>query len=156
VTSRGPRHAHLEGFDLHANRTVRADDRAGLERLCQYLLRPPLAQGRLERLADGRVLYTLTHPWSDGTRQLLLHPLELLEKLAVLVPRPRINLLLYHGGSFQTTTLNCPPLRAEIPAIAEISASSIWFSLQNPCFSSGTSVAKHMASAVQRIGKTRC
>ena len=97
VTSRGPRHAHLEGFDLHANRTVRSDDRAGLERLCQYLLRPPLAQARIERLADGRVLYTLTHPWTDGTRQLLLQPLELLEKLAVLVPRPHINLVLYHG-----------------------------------------------------------
>jgi hypothetical protein len=34
VTSRGPRHAHFEGFDLHANRTVRADDRVGLERTC--------------------------------------------------------------------------------------------------------------------------
>jgi hypothetical protein len=97
VTSSGPRHAHLEGFDLHANRTVRADDRATLERLCHYLLRPPLAQGRLERLSDGRVRYTLAHPWSDGTRQLLFEPLELLEKLAVLVPRPRVNLLLYHG-----------------------------------------------------------
>jgi hypothetical protein len=97
VTSSGPRHAHLDGFDLHANRTVRADDRAGLERLCHYLLRPPLAQGRLERLPDGRVSYTLAHPWSDGTRQLVFTPLELLEKLAVLVPRPRVNLLLYHG-----------------------------------------------------------
>ena len=83
--SSGPRHAHFEGFDLHANRTVRADDRAGLERLCHYLLRPPLAQGRLERLPDGGVLYTLAHPWSDGTRQLLFQPLELLEKLAALV-----------------------------------------------------------------------
>ncbi len=32
-----------------------AGDRAGLERLCRYMLRPPLAQGRIERLtgADG-------------------------------------------------------------------------------------------------------
>jgi hypothetical protein len=56
-----------------------------------------LANRRLERLRDGRVLYTLTHAWSDGTRQLLFQPLELLEKLPVLVPRPRVNLLLYHG-----------------------------------------------------------
>ena len=35
VTSRGPRHAHLEGFDLHANVWVSANDRAGLERLCR-------------------------------------------------------------------------------------------------------------------------
>ncbi|MBI3766858.1 MAG: transposase [Deltaproteobacteria bacterium] len=97
VTSSGPRHAHLAGFDLHANRTVCADDRAGLERLCQYIVRPPLAQERLALLPDGRVCCTLAHPWSDGTRALLFAPIEFLEKLAVLVPRPRINLLLYHG-----------------------------------------------------------
>jgi len=97
VTSTGPRHAHLAGFDLHANRTVRAEDRAGLEKLCHYLLRPPLAQERLELLRDGRVCCTLAHPWSDGTRALLFEPIEFLEKLAALVPRPRINLLLYHG-----------------------------------------------------------
>jgi hypothetical protein len=49
----GPRHAHLERFDLHADRAVRADDRAGLERLARYLLRPPLAQERLARLATS-------------------------------------------------------------------------------------------------------
>lgn len=35
VTSRGPCQAHLEGFDLHANVWVSANDRAGLERLCR-------------------------------------------------------------------------------------------------------------------------
>ena len=110
VTSRGPRHAHLNGFDLHANRTVRAADRAGLERLVHYLLRPPLAQGRLERMPDGRVAYTMAHPWSDGTRQLVFAPLELLEKLAVLVPRPRVNLLLYHG-------ILAPHARGRAPAV---------------------------------------
>jgi hypothetical protein len=76
---------------------MRADDRAGLERLCRYLLRPPLAQERLTMLPDGRVGVTLVHPWTDGTRALVFEPLEFLEKLAALVPRPRINLLLYHG-----------------------------------------------------------
>ncbi len=33
VTSRGPRQAHLDGFDLHANVWVSANDRAGVERL---------------------------------------------------------------------------------------------------------------------------
>jgi len=36
-------HARHGSFDLHAGRTVYAGDRAGLERLCHYLLRPPLA-----------------------------------------------------------------------------------------------------------------
>ncbi len=35
--------------------------------------------------------------WSDGTYQIVLSPEELLEKLAALVPRPRLNLVRYHG-----------------------------------------------------------
>jgi len=42
VTSRGPRQAHLEGFDLHANVWVSATDRAGLERLCPMSCVRPL------------------------------------------------------------------------------------------------------------------
>jgi hypothetical protein len=43
------------------------------------------------------VVLTLKSPWADGTRQLLFEPLTLLEKLAALIPRPRINLVVYHG-----------------------------------------------------------
>ena len=39
----------------------------------------------------------LKHPWSDGTTHLLFDPVELLERLAVITPRPRINLILHHG-----------------------------------------------------------
>ena len=59
VTSRGPRQAHLEGFDLHANVWVSAHDRAGVERLCRYVLRPPFAQERLRRRGGGRVALEL-------------------------------------------------------------------------------------------------
>jgi len=97
VWALGPRHAHLERFDLHADRSVAADDRVGLERLCRYLLRPPLAQERLARLPDGRVVCTLRQPWHDGTRHLIFTPHEFLERLAAITPRPHINLLLYHG-----------------------------------------------------------
>src|SRR5207302_8281664 len=90
VTSRGPCQAHLEGFDLRANITVAADDRAGVERLCRYVLRPPVAQERLSLTPDGLVLVTLKAEWHDGTTHLLFTPVELLEKLAALTPRPRI------------------------------------------------------------------
>ena len=40
---------------------------------------------------------TLRHRWADGTTHLRFDPLELLEQLAVLTPRPRVNLLLYYG-----------------------------------------------------------
>ena len=50
---------------------------------------PHTARGAvsLERLtqdANGDLLYTFTHPWSDGTTGIRLSPLELLEKLAAL------------------------------------------------------------------------
>jgi len=97
VTSRGRRQAHLEGFDLHANVAVPSHDRKGLEQLCRYLLRPPICEDRLELLPDGRVLLKLKTEWSDGTSHLLFTPLEFIEKLAAILPRPRINLLIYHG-----------------------------------------------------------
>ena len=42
-------------------------------------------------------LHTLKTPWADGTTHLVLSPLELIEKLAALVPPPRLNLIRYHG-----------------------------------------------------------
>jgi uncharacterized protein YbaR (Trm112 family) len=98
VTSAGPRHAHRDGFDLHADTAVRAGDRRRLERLCRYVLRPPVAQEALELTAEGQVRLRLRRPWRDGTRALCFEPSELLERLAALVPRPRVNLLVYHGA----------------------------------------------------------
>jgi len=48
-------------------------------------------------MGDDRILLTLKTPWADGTRHLIFAPMELLEKLAALTPRPRINLIPYHG-----------------------------------------------------------
>ena len=97
VTSRGPRQAHLEGFDLHANVWVSVNDRAGLERLCRYVLRPPFAQARRRRRSDGRVALELKTAWPDGTRELLFEPLEFFERLAAMTARPETNLLICHG-----------------------------------------------------------
>jgi hypothetical protein len=91
------RYAALGGFDLHAGVMVRAGDRNRLKRLCRYTLRPPLALTRLRVDADGQVCIALRHPWSDGTTHLRFDPIALLERLSVLIPRPRINLVLYYG-----------------------------------------------------------
>ena len=66
--------------------------------LSDRILRPPVAQDALELTADGKVLLRLRRPWRDGTRAICFEPSEFLEKLAVMIPRPRINLLLYHGA----------------------------------------------------------
>jgi hypothetical protein len=58
---------------------------------------PPLAQERLHVSAEGTIWLTLRRRWADGTTHLRFDPLELLERLAVLTPRPRVNLMLYYG-----------------------------------------------------------
>ena len=85
------------GFSLHAATRIASEDRLGLEKLCRYVARPALAAGRLRILDDGQLAFTLKTPWSNGTTHLLLSPHELLEKLAALVPPPRLNLVRYHG-----------------------------------------------------------
>jgi hypothetical protein len=92
-----PRCAAFEGYNLHGNVCIGTRDRRGLERLCRYVLRPPLGQERLSREPDGRVRWTLRRPWSDGTTALLFTPAELVERLVALVPPPRANTVLYHG-----------------------------------------------------------
>jgi len=89
--------ARCNGYDLHAGVTVAGEDRRRLEQLCRYLLRPPIAQERLTLCIDGTVAVRLKTPWRDGTTHLRVEPLTLLERLASLTPRPRINVLLYHG-----------------------------------------------------------
>ena len=59
----GPRQAHLEGFDLHGNVAVAADNREALEQLCRYVLRPPIAQECLSRTADRS---QASHRHSEG------------------------------------------------------------------------------------------
>jgi hypothetical protein len=71
--------------------------RRQLEKLCRYAARPPIATERLSILPDGRVLYRLRHRWRDGTTHVAFEPLELVEKLAALVPPPMFNLVRYHG-----------------------------------------------------------
>jgi hypothetical protein len=59
---------------------------------------PPLAQERLRRRADGRVLVELRKAWRNGTMHLLFKPAEFLEELAELTPRPEVHLLLHLGS----------------------------------------------------------
>ena len=90
-------HARSNGFDLHAGLVVPAGQRERLERVCRYALRPPVAGDRVRVTGDGQVQLQLRHRWTDGTTHLVFDPLEFLGRLAGLVPRPRINLILYHG-----------------------------------------------------------
>jgi hypothetical protein len=93
----GVRCASVHGFSLHANVSVPAHRRDQLERLIRYTARGAVSLERLEADVNGDLLYTFTRPWSDGTTGIKLSPLELLEKLAALVPLPRMHLVRYGG-----------------------------------------------------------
>ena len=86
-----PRCASFAGYSLPAGVGFKATDRAGLERLCRYILRPPLAKGRLQRREDGNVVVGLKRVWSDGTSALVFSLSELVDRLGALAPPPRPN-----------------------------------------------------------------
>src|SRR5262245_49130701 len=92
----------LEGFCQEAilplpPLLVPAHRRDQLERLIRYTARGAVSLERLTQDAHGDLVYTFTHPWSDGTTGIRLSPVELLEKLVALVPLPRVHLVRYGG-----------------------------------------------------------
>ena len=93
----GTRCASVNGFSLHANTQVLAPRRDQLEHLLRYTARGAVALERLAEDAHGDLVYTFTKPWSDGTTGITLSPLELLEKLAAIIPLPRVHLVRYAG-----------------------------------------------------------
>jgi hypothetical protein len=93
----GPHCARVHGFSLHANTAIPAHRRDQLEQLIRYTARGAVSLERLQEDANGELIYTFTHPWSDGTTGIRLAPLELLEKLAALVPLPHVHLVRYGG-----------------------------------------------------------
>ncbi len=101
VPATGPRNkpylASHAGFSLHAGVAVRGDDRKTLERLCRYITRPALAEGRLALTPQGRVRYALKTPYRDGATHVVFEPLDFIARLAALVPTPRVHLTRYHG-----------------------------------------------------------
>ena len=74
-----------------------ADDRKALEQLCRYITRPALANERVQTNAAGQVVLKLKTAWRDGTTHLVMSPLEFMQRLAALVPRPRLHLIRFHG-----------------------------------------------------------
>jgi len=89
--------AKSSGFSLHAGVQTRAHERDKLEKICRYIARPAVAEERLSANAAGDVIYKFKKPWDDGTTAIKLTPMELMERLAALVPRPRVHLTRYHG-----------------------------------------------------------
>ena len=74
-----------------------AHQRKELERLCRYITRPAIANERVKRDCSGDVVLQLKSARRDGTTHIRMSPLEFMQRLAALVPRPRLHLIRFHG-----------------------------------------------------------
>ena len=112
--------ADMQGFSLHAAARCGAEDRQALEQLCRYITRPALANERVQTNAAGQVVLKLKTPWRDGTTHLVMSPLEFMQRLAALVPRPRLHLIRFHGVLAPNAKLRAQvvPQEPEAPAQA--------------------------------------
>jgi hypothetical protein len=147
------------GFDVDAGVRIAAHDRKGLERLARYMLRPPLSKDRLERLSDGRYRIRLKKPWRDGTTDLVLDGVELVGRLAALVPPPRAHLTRYFGVFAPRAKLRrliVPRRSAEVVCHASPTAEPVADAPQRP--ERRTSWAKLLARvfAVDVLACPRC
>ena len=112
-------YAH-SGFSVDAGVCIEAHDRAALERLLRYCARPPFAMERLRKEGAALVYRCAkqhSEPGSDkrGTKadELTLTPLELIARIAALVPPPRTHRHRYFGVLAPNS-----PLRAVVTATA--------------------------------------
>ena len=92
---------------------IQDTDRTGLERLLRYCARPPFALAHLHPLDAEHLVYHNPKPRSDSPRNLVLAPLELIDKIAALIPPPRAHRHRYYGVLAPNS-----PLRAAVTAMA--------------------------------------
>ena len=117
------------GFSVDTSVCIAAQDRAGLERLLRYCARPPFAMERL-RKAGSELVYRCAKQHSEpgslphnkrgdkrGAKadEITLTPLELIDRIAALVPPPRTHRHRYFGVLAPTAVL--PTLRGSVAPV---------------------------------------
>ena len=112
------------GFSVDTSVCIAAHDRAGLERLLRYCARPPFAMERL-RKAGSELVYRCAKQHSEPGRhphnkrggkadEITLTPLELIDRIAALLPLPRTHRHRYFGVLAPNS-----PLRAVVTVMAQ-------------------------------------
>jgi hypothetical protein len=105
--------AHGGGFSVDASVRIAAGDRVGRERLLRYCARPPFALDRLHERDPEHLLYESAKQGPGGNGLQILTPLQLLDRLAALVPPPRVHRHRYFGVFAPSS-----PLRTAVTALA--------------------------------------
>ena len=111
---------HGGGFSLDATVRIEGDDRGGLERLLRYCARPAFALERLREIDPEHLVYESVKPGPGGRVSLMLTPLELLDRLAALIPPPRRHRHRYFGVLAPNS-----PLRTAVTALAGAGAPTL-------------------------------
>jgi hypothetical protein len=109
--------AIAHGVNVHAAVRVHGNDRAQKERLCRYLGRPPIAEERLTRIDDGRLSYEFKRAWKDGTRAVILSPLDLCARVCALIPAPGFHMVRYYGCISSHSSLRLEVVPEPPPAV---------------------------------------
>ncbi len=146
-----------QGFSLHADVSCGPQQRHALERLCRYITRPALGHKRLSRTPDGEVVLQLKTPYRDGTTHVVMNPLEFLQRLAALVPRPRLHLIRFHGVLAPNAALRAqivtraPSDATGEPPLASTRARMSWAQLLKRVFAIDMTACFHCGGPVTLI-----
>jgi len=117
------------------------------------ITRPAIADERMARNTDGQVVLTLKTPYRDGTTHIVLSPLEFMQRLAALVPRPRLNLIRF--ASFRFAKYLLTPFHGVLAPNAKLRAEIIPGSKKNKSHASNANDAVPHSSASVRISWAR-
>lgn len=117
---------HGGGFSVNVKARIEADDRNGLERLLRYCVRPAFALERLREIDPEHLVYESMKSGPGGDVSLLLTPMQLLDRLAALIPPPRRHRHRYIGVLAPNSLLRAavtaraqPTGEATVPAAAD-------------------------------------
>jgi hypothetical protein len=88
-----------------------AHDRKWLEQLCRCVTRPPPSDERVQLKAAGQVELKLKTPRRDGTTRVVMSPVEFMQRLAELVPRPGLHPIRFGDRVTLLREVRGPPLR---------------------------------------------
>jgi hypothetical protein len=88
----------IANYNLEASVRIAADDDFGREHLLRYCARPPLSLVRLIALPHGNLGYRIKKLRNHRNKLRIMTPLELLARLAALIPPPRHPLVRFHGA----------------------------------------------------------
>ena len=93
--------------------------------------RPAIANERFKRNDAGDVVLQLKSAWRDGTTHIKMLPLKFMQRLAALVPRPRLHLIRFRGVLAPHARLRA----AIVPGAAgiDIGLTLSLFSTHQPC-----------------------